>query len=266
MAPELHSQIVPTGSSSPHKAGNESRRQFIEMGLMDHLTDLRSCIIHCVVSVVITSFIAFYFSDVFFDWLRRPVVATFGEHVLIGTGPAEALTLKMSVAIFAGVIFALPYIFFQLWKFISPGLYDSEKKYVLPFVFITTACFLGGVLFCYYLVVPVSFAFFKEQYNSINLVPQIRLSEHIQLTVKMLVGFGTVFELPVISYILARTGLLTAKKMIAAFRYVIVGIFIAAAILTPPDALSQILMATPMLFLYCISILVVKLGERPKTS
>ena len=253
-------------SATPSSTSTESdsRRHFVEMGLMEHLNDLRSCLIHCISSVIVMSLFAFYFSETFFTWLRKPVIETFGENVLIGTGPAEALTLKMSVALFAGAIVALPYMFYQVWKFIAPGLYDSEKKYVFPFIFITTACFISGVLFCYYLVVPVSFAFFKAEYTSIQLVPQIRLSEHIQLTAKMLIGFGVVFELPVICFALARVGILTAARMTVGWRYIVVGIFIAAGFFTPPDALSQVLMVGPMLLLYGISIIVVKLGERPR--
>jgi sec-independent protein translocase protein TatC len=243
-----------------------AKRAFAEMGIMEHLTDLRSCVIHSVASVVLLSFITYAYSNFFFEILTRPIRQIFGETVLIGTGPAEALTLKIYVSFFAGAIIALPYIFYQLWRFVAPGLYDSEKKYVLPFIIITTACFLAGVVFCYDLVLPLSFDFFKEEYKSIALTPQIKLSEHLSLTIKILVGFGVIFELPVISFILARAGLLTSKAMRSSWRYVMVGIFIIAGVLTPPDALSQCLMAGPMLILYGVSILVVQISERQKTS
>ena len=244
----------------------DPRRQFAEMGVMEHLTDLRSCIIHSAASILLCTFATYAYSTFFFDWLTRPIKDVFGETVLIGTGPAEALTLKIYVSFFAGAIIALPYIFYQLWRFVAPGLHDHEKKYVLPFILITTAFFLAGVIFCYELVLPLSFNFFKEEYKSIALTPQIKLSEHLSLTIKILVGFGTIFELPVISFILGRVGILTAASMKAAWRYVIVGIFIVAGVLTPPDALSQCLMAGPMLVLYGLSILVVQMSEKHSAS
>jgi len=252
-------------SQEPSKP-TPSKRQFVEMGIMEHLSDLRSCIIHSVASIVLLSFVTYAYSSYFFELLTRPFRNIFGETVLIGTGPAEALTLKIYVAFFTGTLFALPYIFYQLWKFISPGLYDQEKKYVFPFILITTACFLAGIFFGYELVLPISFDFFKEEYKSIALTPQIKLSEHLSLTIKILIGFGAIFELPVISFVLARVGILTAHAMKSTWRYVIVAIFIIAGVLTPPDALSQCLMAGPMLLLYGVSILVVQLSERRTTT
>ena len=240
----------------------DTRRDIAEMGILEHLAELRGCLVHSISSILIASFVAFYYSSLMFDFLTAPFKEAFGDTALIGTGPGEALTLKILVSLFGGIIIALPYVFFQIWKFIYPALLDNEKKWAFPFIVVTTIFFLAGVYFSYQVVLPITFSFFLDEYKSINLVPQIRLSEHLTFTLKALIGFGLIFELPVLSFILARFGLITAKAMIGAFRYVIVGIFIVAAVLTPPDAVSQLLMAGPMLILYGFSILIVRISEK----
>jgi sec-independent protein translocase protein TatC len=244
----------------------EQRCNQAEMGIFEHLADLRDCILKSLVAIVIASFVAYSYSPIFFEILTKPFHKVFADTSLIGTGPSEALTLKIIVSIFIGLVIALPYVFYQVWKFISPALYESERKWAFPFILVTTLCFLGGVAFCYEIVLPITFSFFLDEYKSIALTPQIRLSEELGFTIKALIAFGLIFELPVISFSLARFGLITAKSMISAYRYVIVGIFIVAAVLTPPDAVSQILMAGPMLVLYGISIIVVKLSEAKKIT
>lgn len=233
-----------------------------EMGIMEHLTELRTCLIHSVIAIAICSGLTFFFSTEIFEILTLPFKSAFGPNLLIGTGPAEALTLKISVSLFSAILVALPYIFYQLWRFIAPGLYETEKKLVFPFVIITTICFISGVYFCYKFIFPITFAFFKQQYSSIDLQPQIRLSEQLALTVKMLLGFGIIFELPVLSFILAKLGILTSAMLTAGWRYIILGIFVVAGFFTPPDVVSQLLTTTPMIALYGISILIVKFCER----
>ncbi len=240
----------------------DERRDLVEMNLFDHLRELRTRLIHIISAVLLCAVACYYFTGNLFDWLAAPFTEAFPKHQLIGTGPAEAFTLKISVSIFAGIILALPYVFLQLWKFIAPGLYEEERKLVVPFVALTTLCFLVGIAFCYYFVLPYSFAFFKAEYASVNLAPQIKMSEHLSLTIKALIGFGVVFELPILAFCFARLGLLTYKALIGAGRYVVVAIFIIAAILTPPDVVSQMLMVMPMLVLYAISILVVRFTQK----
>lgn len=247
---------------TPQKTATE--KHFSEMGVMEHLNELRSCLINSLIAVCVAGFACYYYCDPIFIWLMAPFKVAFPNESLVGTTPAEALVLKITVSFFAGALASLPVIFYQFWKFISPGMHDNERRLVLPFVTITTICFALGVMFCYDEVLPYSFAFFNEEYTSIGLEPQITLSSHITLTMQMLVAFGLVFELPVLSFCLARLGIITTSMLTSGFRYIIVAIFIIAAVMSPPDVISQMLLAVPMLVLYVLSIFVVKIAERKK--
>ena len=236
-----------------------SKRQIADMGLFDHLHELRYRLIVMFISVAIAAGISYSFSAQVLDVLFQPFYLNFDKGMLIGTGPAEAFLLKIKVAVFCGLLLSSPVLFLQLWLFIAPGLYDKERKLVIPFVLSTTLLFLLGVSFCYQFVLPTAFQFFKQQYDSLGKVtPAIRVEEHLSLILQGLIGFGAVFEMPIIAFFLGRIGLIDHKMMISGFRYAVVIIFIVAAILTPPDICSQFLMAVPLVGLYCLSILIVK--------
>jgi sec-independent protein translocase protein TatC len=232
-----------------------------QMSLLEHLRELRSRLIYSAIAITVGSCVAYSYSEIVFNLLNSVFFAHFQGGSLIGTGPAEAFLLRMKVAVFAGIILVSPYLFFQLWKFIEPALYDREKRMAFPFIASGTLLFFTGVWFCYRFVLPVTLGFFAEQYQSIGVTPQVRISEHIAVMMQALVGFGVVFELPVLAFFLGRFGIITSKQMIGASRYAIVAIFIIAGVLTPPDALTQILMAGPLLLLYAVSIVVVRLTE-----
>jgi sec-independent protein translocase protein TatC len=139
--------------------------------------------------------------------------------------------------------------------FVAPGLYDQEKRYARPFVFFATLFFLLGAAFCYRVVLPVGYRFFIDEYATIGVAPSIRISEYLSFTARMLLAFGVTFELPVVTFFLARLGVLTHRTMLGYFRYAVLGIVILAAVLTPgPDIASQMLMAGPLLILYVLSI------------
>lgn len=176
---------------------------------------------------------------------------------LIALDPLETLFSAFKLSFFAALILSLPVIFWQIWLFVSPGLYDHEKKNVLPFTFFASAMFLLGAAFCYFFVIPLALGFvvnFGE--GIVKMTP--RLNSYVSFIVKILFGFGVAFELPVISLFLAKLGLITDKSLKDFFRYAIVLIFIFAALITPPDVISQFLMAIPLIFLYAVSILIVK--------
>ena len=137
---------------------------------------------------------------------------------------------------------------------------------VIPFILATTSLFVGGVAFCYYVVFPFAFQFFSEQYISIGITPTVRISEHLSLVLQGLIGFGLVFELPVLAFLLGRLGVIDDQTLIRYWRYAIVIIFIVSAIMTPPDVLTQFLMAVPLLLLYALSIWVVKVTARSRTE
>jgi sec-independent protein translocase protein TatC len=170
---------------------------------------------------------------------------------------------KLMVGIVGGFLLSLPLTFYQLWLFIAPGLHDHERRFVLPFVALSTLCFLAGAAFCYEFVLPVAFTFFSGEFQSLNVAPQIRMEEYLSFTIKFLLVFGAIFELPILSYFLARGGLLTHRWLLEKIRYSVVVIFIVAAILTPPDVVSQLLMAGPLLVLYALCIGVAYLAAPP---
>jgi sec-independent protein translocase protein TatC len=237
-----------------------------EMHLFDHIRELRSRLIYCFASIGILSCLSFIYSSEAFTVLSTPFFNSFSKDMLIGTGPAEAFLLRIKVSLFLGCLMSAPVIFFQIWQFIAPGLYEHERKLVIPFVFVTTALFGAGVYFAYTMMLPYAFDFFKSQYTAIQVTPTIRISEHLSLLLKALIGAGIVFEMPVLAFLLGRLGVIDHKIMISGGRYAVVLIFLLSAILTPPDVFTQFLMAGPLLALYGISIWIVKLTGRKPVS
>jgi len=229
-----------------------------EMSLFEHLSELRKRLIIAASFVLALSALSFVFATELFNFLTEPYFAGFQDAHLIGTGPAEAFLLKIKVAVLSGIVLSTPLIFHQIWLFIAPGLHSHEKKYFVPFVFSTTVLFLIGVSFCLVVVLPFAFEFFFNQYLSIGVTPTIRISEHLSLLIKAVLGFGLAFEMPVLAFFLGRLGIITHTMLLRGIRYAIVIIFILSAILTPPDIFSQFLMAGPLMLLYGISILIVK--------
>ena len=169
-----------------------------------------------------------------------------------------AFFVALKVSVFAAILFALPVILWQLWLFIAPGLYENEKKLVLPFVFGGTTMFAVGVLFAYYVVTPFGFQFLIT-FGSFLYTPLINIEDYVGFFTKILLGFGLAFELPVVASFLGILGMVTDRTLIGFFKYAIVIIFILAALLTPPDVLTQMLMAAPLILLYGASILLLKL-------
>ena len=168
-----------------------------------------------------------------------------------------AFFVALKVSFFAGLLGALPFILYQIWMFIAPGLYDNEKKMVLPFVVGGSVMFFVGVLFAYYIVTPFGFQFLIT-FGSFLYTPFINIEDYVGFFTKIMMGFGLAFELPVFAYFLALLGLVTDKTLIDFFKYAIIIIFMVAALLTPPDVLTQLLMAAPLVILYGVSILIVR--------
>ena len=226
--------------------------------LKPHIADLRKRLTISTITVVVMFFACFSFYEPILEWMMAPV-----KHALpVGTSMIaveiqETFFTAMKVAFFAGFIISLPVIFWQLWLFLAPGLYDHEKKLVVPFVFFATLMFLLGASFAYYIVVPVGFDFLIAFGNSVvSVLPSI--GKYVGFFTKLLIGFGIAFELPVITFFLAKIGLVNDQMLKDFFRYAVVLIFIVAAVLTPPDVISQALMAAPLLILYGVSIYIAK--------
>lgn len=236
------------------------------MPLSEHLNELRYRIIVVLISVFILAIASYFFADWTLKILCQPFFAAFKTGQLIGTGPAEAFVLKLKVALFTGLALSIPVISHQVWRFIAPGLYEEEKKLIIPFLLSSVVLFICGVIFCYYAVIPIAFSFFYDQYQSIGMSALVKTSEHLSTMLLGLFAFGIAFEVPVLAYFLGRLGVLSYKFLIQYARHAIVLIFVVAAIFTPPDVVSQFLMAGPLLFLYGISILVVKYSERRRST
>jgi len=168
-----------------------------------------------------------------------------------------AFFVALKVSFFAGLLGALPFILYQIWLFVAPGLYDNEKKMVIPFVVGGSVMFFVGVLFAYYIVTPFGFQFLIT-FGSFLYTPFINIEDYVGFFTKIMMGFGLAFELPVFAYFLALLGLITDKTLIDFFKYAIIIIFMVAALLTPPDVLTQLLMAAPLVILYGVSILIVR--------
>lgn len=223
---------------------------------MEHLEELRRCLIRSLAAVVIAFIFSYLFSHRVFAFMAAPLrEALEPGQSLIGTGVAEAFFLEIKVAFVAGIFLASPVIFLEIWRFISPALRPSERRLVVPFVLGTSLFFLVGAYFCYRAVLPIAFRYFIEQYRSLGVAPEIRIGEYFSFFFRMVLAFGAAFELPVFTFFLVRLGIWDYRLLWRQFRYAVLVIFILAAILTPgPDVASQILLAVPLLVLYFLSI------------
>jgi sec-independent protein translocase protein TatC len=234
-----------------------------KLPLTAHLEDLRKRLIRILIAIGIGFGVCYYFKDPLFTVLTQPVVAVLPKNsYMIYTNLPEAFFIYMKIAFFASLLLTSPYTLYQIWLFIAPGLYKKEKIYVIPFVLSSSLLFIGGVLFGYYVALPPAFKFFVS-FSTDVLKPMFSFREYLSLFLKFLLAFGICFELPVFMFFLAKMGIVNARMLSRQRRYAILIIFIAAAILTPsPDALSQVIMAIPLMLLYEISIVVAKFAKK----
>ena len=236
------------------------------MTLTEHLEDLRWCILKSILAVVLAAGLSYFYADAIFDFVVAPLRQNLqpGQN-LIGTSVTEAFFVEIKVALAAGVLFSCPVIFYQIWRFVAPGLSGREKKWVLPFVLCATFFFVSGAAFCYRFVLSVAFKYFIEQYESMGVSPAIRIGEYFTFFFRMVLAFSATFELPVFTFFLVRVGIWDYRFMLRSFRYALVLIFVTAAMLTPtPDVINQSLLAIPMLFLYILSIGIAYVWRRPE--
>jgi sec-independent protein translocase protein TatC len=236
------------------------------MSFTEHLEELRWCLLKSLAAVVLAAGVCYFFADSIFAFMVAPLRQNLKPgQSLIGTGVTEAFFIEIKVAAAAGVFFSCPFIFYQIWRFMAPGLSGGERKWVLPFVLCATLFFLGGTYFCYRVVLPVAFQYFIEQYETMGVTAAIRIGEYFTFFFRMVLAFGVTFELPVFTFFLVRLGVWDYRFMLRSFRYAIVIIFIIAAILTPtPDVINQSLLALPMLLLYILSIGVAYIWRKAK--
>jgi len=242
----------------------------------EHIEDLRRALIKSLVAIVAAGGACFYFADRLVDFLKRPLVTMVTEaglqagangELLRALRPAEPFLVSMTASLVAGIIIASPFVFYQLWRFVSPGLKRKERRLTLPIFVCGALFFFIGVAFAYLVVVKICLGFFWRYGTHIGIQNDWTIGYYVSFVGTLLLAFGVAFEMPVVSALLARLNLVTARMLAEKGAYAILGIFIAAAVLTPPDVVSQILLAIPMIGLYGISILAAKLMEPgPKMS
>uniref|UniRef100_UPI00404826E4 twin-arginine translocase subunit TatC n=1 Tax=Aliarcobacter sp. TaxID=2321116 RepID=UPI00404826E4 len=226
--------------------------------LKPHIADLRKRLVISVLTVIAMFFACFAFYEPILQWMMVPVEAVLpANSQMVAVEIQETFFTALKVAFFSGFIVSLPVIFWQMWLFLAPGLYEHEKKLVVPFVFFATLMFLIGASFAYYVVVPFGFEFLVNFGSAVvTILPSI--GKYVGFFTKLLFGFGLAFELPVITFFLAKIGLVDDRMLKDFFKYAVVLIFIVSALLTPPDVLTQFLMAGPLILLYGVSIYIAK--------
>jgi sec-independent protein translocase protein TatC len=242
-----------------------------KLPLSAHLEELRKRILYALVSVGVAFGLSYAFINPIVDFLMRPLVKTLpAGSSLVFTAVPEAFFTFLKTALLAGVFFSAPFILYQVWAFVSPGLYKREKKYALPYLFVSSVFFLLGAAFCYFIVFPAVFRFFLGfATDAIRPLPAIR--EYLTFVLKLLLAFGLLFQWPPLILFLSRMGVVSPETLARNRKYAILVIFVIAAVVTPPDLVSQILLAGPLMAMYEGSIWMAKLfrkkekaGEEPR--
>jgi sec-independent protein translocase protein TatC len=230
-----------------------------------HLKELRDRLLVCIVAVAIAFIFTYYFKERLFDFLMQPFLKVMpAQSSFIFTGITEAFLTYFKISVVAALFVAAPVILYEFWMFVAPGLYEKEKKYVYPFILFGSLCFICGALFCYFVVMPNMYRFFVS-YAREFVTPMPDLKNYMGLTLKLLIIFGFIFELPLVAFYLARAGIIKAKMLAKKRRYAILAVFIISAAITPPDVVSMILVALPLWGLYELGILIAKVFGKKET-
>lgn len=249
-----------------------------KMPLLDHLIELRQRLLYSVAALLVAFLICFFFAQQLFDFLVDPLAqilkareGVHGARRLIFTDLTEVFFTHLKVAFFFGAFISCPIFLTQLWLFIAPGLYKNERMAFAPFLVASPILFFMGGALVYFVIFPLAWQFFLsfETMGGEGTLPielEAKVNEYLSLVMKLIFAFGLCFQLPVIMTLLARVGLATSKGMAAKRKYAIVGVFVVAAVFTPPDPLSQVSLAVPIILLYEFSILMAKLVEKKKAA
>jgi len=228
------------------------------MSVIAHLADLRRCLIRAISALLVCAAAAFYFSDRLLQAIHLPLSAP-----LIFLSPEEALWADLKLSLFFGLLASFPVIVYQAWRFVAPGLHPRERRYAFPVILAAVLLFFLGVAFCYFIALPFALDFLIEYGRRRNIEPQISVSHYVDFQIKFLLAFGLIFDLPAVMLVLAKMGWLTAEFLRQKRRYAIFLCFLAAAILTPtPDIFNQTLMAVPLILLYEIGLIAVRIFGR----
>jgi sec-independent protein translocase protein TatC len=230
-----------------------------KMSFTAHLGELRNRLIKCLVAVGIGFVGSYFFKERLFQILVHPLLKAMGEKgTLIFTGVPEPFFVYLKVSLVAGIFFSAPVILYEIWAFVAPGLYSRERRYVVPFVFFSSILFLLGTLFGYYVVCPYGFKFLLG-FASYNIQPMLAIKEYFSFSTKLLLAFGFVFELPLFIVFLSKAGIVSPKTLSRQRKYAVLLIFATAAILTPPDVATQIMMAGPLIVLFEVGVIMARI-------
>lgn len=234
----------------------------VQMPFTSHLGELRARLIKSVLAVAVAFLGCFYYVDTIFAILAAPLRRLKIEGLtLIGTAVTEAFFTKMKIGLVAAVIAALPVLLWQAWQFVAPGLYEHEKRYTRSFVFAGSLFFCAGAAFCYIILIQQGLSFLLHRYEVIGVKPMLQVGDYLSTVARLVLVTGVMFELPVVAFFTARVGLIDHRFLIRHSRYALIAIALLAAILTPPDLISQILLIVPLFLLYLLSIAVAYLAR-----
>jgi sec-independent protein translocase protein TatC len=239
--------------------------------LIEHLVELRRRVMWSVAAVFVVFLICFWFAKPIYNLLLWPYRIAAGVDApieLIYTAPQEFFFTQVKLALFGAIFIAFPVIASQIYMFVAPGLYRTERKAFLPFLVATPILFLLGAALVYFVAMPLAMSFFlsMQQTGDVQILLTAKVSEYLSLTMMLILGFGICFQLPVLLMLLARAGLVTSAKLKRYRKHAILGVFVVAAVLTPPDPISQLALALPTVGLYELSILAVKLAEKRRAG
>ncbi len=257
--------LVPFPSANPGDDEDPDQDLAGKMSFLEHLDELRTRLIKIIYGLIVGCVIAYIFIQRIFDFFMRPLAQVSGGHMQYTQG-SEPFMLWMKIGFLAGIFISLPWILWQVWKFIAPGLYSHEKKFAIPFVVLSTTCFLSGSAFCYYVAFPWTWKFFNS-FSTDYMVFTPKVDEAFSLYAKMLLGFGLMFQMPTVVFFLARMGVVTGGFLLKYFKYALLIITIIAAVVSPgTDAMSTIIYAVPMLALYMVSIVIAYVFQKRKRT
>lgn len=246
--------------------GNSGPDSQDKIPFTEHLEELRRRLIACFIAVAVGFALSYAFKERLFYILTQPLITVMKQgETLIYTGLPEAFFTFLKVSLLSGLILASPVIIYQFWMFVAPGLYDREKRLLIPIVLLSSVFFIGGALFGYFIVFPLGFQFFLG-FATETIRPMPSMKEYLSFSAKLLLAFGLVFELPLVLTFLARLGIVSVEFLKKSRKYALLLFFVGAALLTPPDVVTQVLMALPLMVLYEVSILGARIFGKKKES